>query len=150
MKDAQCFTISSSPILLSKISRTKPLNPMRVQSLAPVHIINWEGRYDDWAGNPLLRGQLSTVDLLVLTCSCQLLLLLKIYLLFFTKQAILTRGPTVLFLPLQWEFPGLGSESKTLKIFLSFYKTSYIIKEANRIVPSPSVRIPWTGVWIQM
>ncbi len=57
------------------------------------------------SGNPYWRGRISTIDLLVLTSSDQLLFILKLY-------------------------------------FLS-YKTSYLNKEVNCIVPSLSVRVPW-------
>jgi hypothetical protein len=56
--------------------------------------------------NPYRRGQLSTVDLLVLTSLDQLLLILKTLLTFFTKQASLRRRSTLLSLPLQLVFPG--------------------------------------------
>ncbi len=47
----------------------------------------------------LLKGRLSTVDLLVLTTLDQLLFILKKLFKFFTKQAILMRRSTVLSLP---------------------------------------------------
>jgi hypothetical protein len=57
-------------------------------------------------GNPYRRVRNSTIELLVLTSSNQLLLLLKVYFSFFTKQAILTRRSTVPSLPFQQEFTG--------------------------------------------
>ncbi len=58
--------------------------------------------------DPLLKGRLSMVDLLVPTSLCQLILELKILLNFFTKQAPLMRRSTVMSLPLQLVFPGLS------------------------------------------
>ncbi len=54
----------------------------------------------------LLKGWISTVDLLELTSLDQLLFILKILLTFFTKQPTLMRRSTVLSLPIQLEFPG--------------------------------------------
>ncbi len=54
-------------------------------------------------GYPHCRGNISTVNLLVLTSSDQLHFLLKLY--FITKQPSLKRRSTVLCLPLQWGFP---------------------------------------------
>ncbi len=50
----------------------------------------------------LTKGErLSTLDLLVQTSFDQVILMLKMLFTFFTKQAILIRGSTVLSLPLQ-------------------------------------------------
>ncbi len=54
---------------------------------------------------PLLRGKLSTVDLLVPTTSDRLLLMIQ-NLLTFYKTSYLLRRSTVLNLPLQLVFPG--------------------------------------------
>jgi hypothetical protein len=64
----------------------------------------------------LLKGRICTVDLLVLISSDQLLSILKLYFLLFTKQPILVRWSIVLSLPLQQEFPGLyvGDWEKTI------------------------------------
>jgi hypothetical protein len=56
-------------------------------------------------GNPYLRERLSTLDLLVVTSLDNLLLILKTFFYFFTKQATLLRRSTVLRLPLQSVFP---------------------------------------------
>jgi hypothetical protein len=53
----------------------------------------------DTPGKTYRRGRLSTVDLLVLTCLDQLLLLIKILYTFLTEQATLMRRTTVLSLP---------------------------------------------------
>jgi hypothetical protein len=58
------------------------------------------------AGKPNCRGRLSTVDLLVITSSDQVLFRLKILISLFTKQATLLRWSTVLSLPVQLAFPG--------------------------------------------
>ncbi len=63
------------------------------------------------AGKSHWRGRLSTVDLLVLTSSNQLLLILKLLFTFFTKDATLMRRSTVLSLNPQLIFPGQGFES---------------------------------------
>ncbi len=57
-------------------------------------------------GNPYRRGQISTVDLLVLTSFDKLLYILKILFSYFTKQVTPIRRSTVLSLPLQLVFPG--------------------------------------------
>jgi hypothetical protein len=73
--------------------------------------------------NPNRRGRVSTVDLLVLTSSDQLLLILKMYFSFFTKQPILIRRSTVLNLPDQIGVPApsnlltLGLTACTIKLF---------------------------------
>ncbi len=56
--------------------------------------------------NPNRRERLSTVDLLVLTSSDQLIFTLKISFAFVTKQATLRRRSSVLSRPLQLAFPG--------------------------------------------
>ncbi len=56
-------------------------------------------------GKPYWRGRISTIDLLVLTSLDQLLLILKILFIFFTKQASSMRRSTVLGPPLLWGFP---------------------------------------------
>jgi len=53
------------------------------------------------SGNPYRRGRISTVDLLILAISDQLLLILKNILFFNTKQAIIMRRSTVLHLMLE-------------------------------------------------
>ncbi len=53
----------------------------------------------------LLKGRLSTVDVLVLTSLYQLLSILKILFTFFTKQAMLIRRSTVQRLPLSVSVP---------------------------------------------
>jgi hypothetical protein len=55
---------------------------------------------DCYTREALLRGRISTVDLLVLASLDQLLIKLKLYFSFFTKQPMLMRRPTVLILPL--------------------------------------------------
>jgi hypothetical protein len=60
------------------------------------------------SGNPNWRGRLTTVVLLVLTSLDQLLLLLKILFIFFTKQSNLMRRSTVLVLLPQIVFSGFG------------------------------------------
>jgi hypothetical protein len=52
-----------------------------------------------------MRGKLSTVDLLVLTCLDQLIVIMKILFPFFTKRATLMRRSTVLSLPHNLVFP---------------------------------------------
>ncbi len=47
-------------------------------------------------GNPFCRGRPSTIDLLVLTNSDQLLLIMKNVFFFFTQPSILKRRPSVL------------------------------------------------------
>ena len=54
----------------------------------------------------LVKGRISTVDLLVLNSSDQLFFLLKLKFSFYTKQPTLMRRSTVLSLPLQLVFPG--------------------------------------------
>ncbi len=44
------------------------------------------------AGNPYLRGRIGTIDLLVLASLDQMLLTLKLFILFYTKQPILMRS----------------------------------------------------------
>jgi hypothetical protein len=51
------------------------------------------------AGNPNWRGRVSTIDLLAPTSSVKLLLALKVFIFFFTKQVILMRKLTILSLP---------------------------------------------------
>jgi len=53
----------------------------------------------------VLRGRLSTVDLIVLTSLDQLVFLIGNIIFFFTKQATLMRRPSVLSLPPQLVFP---------------------------------------------
>ncbi len=60
-----------------------------------------------YTGKSYLNGWLNTVDLLVLTCVDQFLLILKILFNSFTKQATLMRRSTVQSFTLQLEFPGL-------------------------------------------
>ncbi len=55
----------------------------------------------------LLKGKISTVDLLLLTRTYQMLLILNNFHFYFTKQAILMRRSTVLSLPLQKRVPCL-------------------------------------------
>jgi hypothetical protein len=57
------------------------------------------------AGNPNRKGRLSAVDLLVPTSLDQLLFLLYILFIFFTKEASLAKKPIVLSLSLQLVFP---------------------------------------------
>jgi len=70
--------------------------------------VKWtrQGGFKVVLGEPFLKVRLSTVDLLVLTSSDLLLLILKTFLTFFAKQATLMRRSTVLSLPLQQVFPG--------------------------------------------
>jgi hypothetical protein len=56
---------------------------------------------------PLLKGKLSTIDLLVLTSFNELVFILRILFTLFTKQATLMRRSTILNLPLQLVFPGV-------------------------------------------
>jgi hypothetical protein len=65
------------------------------------------------------RGKFSTVDLLVLTSSGQLLFILKILLTFLTKQATLKWGSTVLSLSLQLVFPGLAIGACIINLFMA-------------------------------
>jgi len=75
------------------------------------------------AGNPYLRGRISTFDLLVLASLDQMLLTLKLFILFYTKQPILMRS-TGMGLPHELVFPvvrnatftGYGSLKKKEKI----------------------------------
>jgi hypothetical protein len=57
------------------------------------------------AGKPYWRGKLSTVDLLALTSSYQLLLIMQTSFTFYIKQAALMRRSTVMSLTLRWAFP---------------------------------------------
>ncbi len=59
-------------------------------------------------------GRLSTVDLLVLTSLDQLLFILKILLIFFTIQATLMRGSTVLILPPKLVFPVVAEATSVI------------------------------------
>jgi hypothetical protein len=59
---------------------------------------------------------ISTVDLLVLTISDQLLSMLKILFFFFKKQDILTRTSPMVSLSIQYGFPGQGMELYELRI----------------------------------
>jgi len=54
-----------------------------------------------YTGNTYRKGRISTTDLLVLTSSDQLILVLNIPFSFFTTQAVLMRRQTVLSCPLQ-------------------------------------------------
>jgi hypothetical protein len=86
-----------------------------------------------YAGKPYWMGRISTVDLLVITNSNHILLVLIIILCFSTKQVTLTRRSIVLDRPLKY---------LRYFYFLFFNKTSYLNKEVNRIEPSPLVEVP--------
>jgi hypothetical protein len=61
----------------------------------------------EWSVNPYWRGRLGTVDLLVLTSLDHLVILLKILITFYTKQATIMRRSTALSLPYQLVVPGV-------------------------------------------
>ncbi len=66
-----------------------------------------------WTGNSFNRGELGTVDLLVL------LIILTIVFTYFTKQAAISGRLIVLSLPLQLVFLGMGNmPGPLLQIFL--------------------------------
>jgi hypothetical protein len=73
------------------------------------------------AESPYLRGRMSTVDLLVLTNSDLLVLILKRYIFFLQKEVILMGRSAVLSLPLLQGFPAssfkrhLMGETKSLR-----------------------------------
>ncbi len=92
---------------------------------------------------PLLKGMLSTVDLLVLTSLHKLLFILEKLFTFSTQQATLTRRSTVLSLPLQFVFPeflrkiglhhspdGITNPKEKL---LRFITTKFFCKEKNAL-----------------
>jgi hypothetical protein len=88
------------------------------------------------AGNANRGGRLSTVNLLVLTCLGQLLLILKILFTFLTKQAALMRRSTVLSLAPQLVFPccRLGFISK----YYTWLKSNMTGKHSSLFVRSIS------------
>jgi hypothetical protein len=72
----------------------------------------------------LLKERISKVDLLALTNSDQLFLILKLYFFFFAKQPILMRRSTILSLPHQLVSPGIiifasRAAAKILNAFLA-------------------------------
>ncbi len=74
----------------------------------PIVLGKWVGCHNKggFDREPLPKGRISTVGLLVLTSIDQLIFILKIVFTFVTKQAILTRRSTELSLPFQLVFPG--------------------------------------------
>jgi len=69
------------------------------------------------SGNPYRRGRLSTVNLLGLTSSYEVLLIMRTLFTFFIIPATLMRRSTVLSLPLQLLFPALLKAFYQLKYF---------------------------------
>ncbi len=94
-------------------------NGIQHQKVLP-EILLWRWLWWAEAGNPYWRGRISTVDLLVLTSSDQLLLMLKLYI--FTKWHNLMRRSTVLNISFQLGFPGEIELTSLYKLFwISWY-----------------------------
>jgi hypothetical protein len=90
-------------------------------------------------GNPYWRGKLSTVDLLVLNSSDQLLFALKLYFSFY-KTTILIRRSTVPepspSVSIPWCWNNHNGYSQLIQ-------TRYPNKEVSCTEASPSVSVPW-------
>jgi hypothetical protein len=93
--------------------------------------------------NPFLRGRISTVDLLVVTCSDQLLLILE-NIFIFHKTSYLNGevNRTDPFPPVQLTWFKLLI---ILENTFNFHKTSCLNEEVSRIDLSIQLRVPWFG-----